>query len=145
MESTGVYWIPLYARLEACGMTGCLVNAQATKNGSGRKTDVLACQWIQQLHRDGFLAASFRPPAAICVLRSSVRQRERLLQDRARQIQPRQKALHLMNLKLTLVLTDLTGLTGMLKSAPTSANGKPRNTLPPGLTTGHFLSKQESR
>lgn len=113
MESTGIYWIPIYEILESRGMTVCLVNAQATKNVSGRKTDVLDCQWIQQLHTYGLLAASFRPPADICVLRSYVRQRESLLQQRARAIQHMQKALHLMNLKLTTVITDLTGLTGM--------------------------------
>jgi transposase len=113
MESTGIYWIPIYEILESRGMTVCLVNAQATKNVSGRKSDVLDCQWIQQLHTYGLLAASFRPPADICVLRSYVRQRESLLQQRAREIQHMQKALHLMNLKLTTVMTDLTGLTGM--------------------------------
>jgi len=113
MESTGIYWIPIYEILESRGMSVCLVNAQATKNVSGRKSDVLDCQWIQQLHTYGLLAASFRPPADICVLRSYVRQRESLLQQRAREIQHMQKALHLMNLKLTTVITDLTGLTGM--------------------------------
>lgn len=113
MESTGIYWIPIYEILESRGMTVCLVNAQATKNVSGRKSDALDCQWIQQLHTYGLLAASFRPPADICVLRSYVRQRESLLQQRAREIQHMQKALHLMNLKLTTVMTDLTGLTGM--------------------------------
>lgn len=113
MESTSIYWIPIYEILEARGLEVCLVNAQATKNVSGRKTDVLDCQWIQQLHTYGLLRASFRPPADICVLRAYVRQRENLLQERARQIQYMQKALHLMNLKLTTVLSDLTGLTGM--------------------------------
>jgi transposase len=113
MESTGIYWIAIYEILESRGMSVCLVNAQATKNVSGRKSDVLDCQWIQQLHTYGLLAASFRPPADICVLRSYVRQRESLLQQRAREIQHMQKALHLMNLKLTTVITDLTGLTGM--------------------------------
>jgi transposase len=113
MESTGIYWIAIYEILESRGMQVCLVNAQATKNVSGRKSDVLDCQWIQQLHTYGLLAASFRPPADICVLRSYVRQRESLLQQRAREIQHMQKALHLMNLKLTSVITDLTGLTGM--------------------------------
>lgn len=113
MESTGIYWIPIYEILESRGIRVCLVNAQATKNVSGRKSDVLDCQWIQQLHSYGLLAASFRPPADICVLRSYVRQRESLLQQRAREIQHIQKALHLMNLKLTTVITDLTGLTGM--------------------------------
>lgn len=113
MESTGVYWLPIYEILESRGMQVCLVNAQATKNVSGRKTDMLDCQWIQQLHTYGLLTASFRPPADICVLRSYVRQRESLLQQRAREIQHIQKALNLMNIKLTTVLTDLTGMTGM--------------------------------
>src|SRR5688572_18288526 len=73
MESTGIYWIPIYEILESRGMRVCLVNAQATKNVSGRKSDVLDCQWIQQLHSYGLLAASFRPPADICGLRSYVR------------------------------------------------------------------------
>lgn len=113
MESTGIYWLPIYEILEQRGMTVCLVNAQVTKNVTGRKSDVMDCQWIQQLHTYGLLAASFRPPADICVLRSYVRQREGLLQERSRQIQHMQKALHLMNLKLTTVLSDLTGVTGM--------------------------------
>lgn len=113
MESTGIYWLPIYELLESRGMQVCLVNAHATKNVSGRKSDLLDCQWIQQLHTYGLLAASFRPSAEICVLRSYVRQRESLLQQRARQIQHMQKALHLMNVKLTTVISDLTGLTGM--------------------------------
>jgi transposase len=113
MESTGIYWIAIYEILESRSLTVCLVNAQTTKNVSGRKRDVLDCQWIQQLHTYGLLAALFRPPADICVLRSYVRQRESLLQQRAKEIQHMQKALHLMNLKLTSVITDLTGLTGM--------------------------------
>jgi transposase len=113
MESTGIYWIPIYEILEGRGIEVCLVNAQATKNVSGRKTDMLDCQWIQRLHTYGLLTASFRPPADICVLRSYVRQRESLLQQRSREIQHIQKALHLMNVKLSTVLTDLTGLTGM--------------------------------
>jgi transposase len=113
MESTGVYWLPLYEILERRGIRVCLVNAQATKNVSGRKSDVLDCQWIQQLHTYGLLQASFRPPAEISTLRTYVRQREMLLQQRARHIQQMQKALHLMNLKLTSVITDITGLTGM--------------------------------
>lgn len=113
MESTGVYWLPIYEILERCGIAACLVNAYATKNVSGRKSDVLDCQWIQQLHTYGLLQASFRPPAEISTLRTYVRQREMLLQQRVRQIQHMQKALHLMNLKLTSVITDITGVTGM--------------------------------
>jgi len=114
LESTGVYWLPIYEILEARGLEVCLVNAQATKNVSGRKSDILDCQWIQQLHTYGLLRASFRPPADICTLRTYVRQREKLLQQRAAHIQQMQSALHLMNLKLTTVITDITGVTGML-------------------------------
>src|SRR5512145_918329 len=82
MEATGVYWIPLYELLEAEGLAVCLVNARHLKNVSGRKTDVLDCQWIQQLHTYGLLTASFRPPEQIAALRSLVRHREMLVQAR---------------------------------------------------------------
>jgi transposase len=113
MESTGIYWIPIYEILESCGLEVCLVNAHATKNVSGRKSDLLDCQWIQQLHTYGLLQPSFRPAVEICTLRSYVRQRETLLRQRASHIQHMQKALHLMNLKLTSVISDITGTTGM--------------------------------
>lgn len=113
MESTSVYWIPIYEVLESHGFEVCLVNARATKNVSGRKSDLLDCQWIQQLHTYGLLQASFRPPADIVTLRSYVRQRDNLLRYRAMHIQQMQKALELMNLKLTSVISDITGLTGM--------------------------------
>ncbi|MFN2201522.1 MAG: IS110 family transposase [Caldilineaceae bacterium] len=113
MESTSVYWIPLYEVLEHHGFEVCLVNARATKNVSGRKTDLLDCQWIQQLHTYGLLQASFRPPADMVTLRSYVRQRDNLLRYRSMHIQQMQKALELMNLKLTSVISDITGLTGM--------------------------------
>jgi transposase len=113
MESTGVYWIPLYEILEARGFDVNLVNARHVKNVSGRKTDILDCQWIQQLHTYGLLQPSFRPPEHICALRSLARQRDMLIQYRAAHIQHMQKALHLMNLQLTNVLSDITGVTGM--------------------------------
>ncbi len=113
MEATGVYWIPIYEILEARGLEVCLVNAYSARNVSGRKSDVLDCQWLQQLHTYGLLAASFRPPADINTLRSYVRQRESILRQRSAHIQHMQKALHLMNVKLTTVVTDITGLTGM--------------------------------
>jgi transposase len=113
MESTGVYWIPLYEILEAQGFAVYLVNARHLKNVSGRKTDVLDCQWLQQLHTYGLLKTSFRPPEQICAIRALVRQREMLVQYRAAHIQHMQKALDLMNLKLTNVLSDITGVTGM--------------------------------
>jgi transposase len=113
MESTGIYWIPLYEVLEAAGFEVKLVNAREVKNLPGRKTDILDCQWIQQLHSYGLLRASFRPPEQITALRSLVRHREQLTSGRAMHIQRMQKALHLMNLQLDNVLSDITGVTGM--------------------------------
>jgi transposase len=113
MESTGVYWIPLYEILEARGFEVCLVNARHLKNVSGRKTDVSDCQWIQQLHTYGLLRASFRPPDEICAMRALVRHRDMLIRYRSAHIQHMQKALQLMNLQLTNMLSDITGVTGM--------------------------------
>jgi transposase len=113
MESTGVYWIPLYEILEKRGLDVNLVNARHVKNVSGRKSDVLDCQWIQQLHTYGLLQPSFRPPEQICAIRSVVRHRDMLIRYRSAHIQHMQKALHLMNVQLTNVLSDITGVTGM--------------------------------
>jgi transposase len=113
MEATGVYWIPLFEILEAHGFIAYLVNARHLKNVSGRKSDVLDCQWIQQLHTYGLLKPSFRPPEEIVALRSLVRHREMLVQYRSAHIQHMQKALTQMNLRLTNVLSDITGVTGL--------------------------------
>jgi transposase len=113
MESTGVYWIPLFELLERRGFEVKLVDARHVKNVSGRKSDVLDCQWIQQLHTYGLLAGAFRPPDEVCVLRSYLRQREMLRQSASRHIQHMQKALQQMNLLLHNVVSDITGLTGM--------------------------------
>lgn len=113
MESTGVYWIPVYDILEERGFHVCLVNARHLKNVSGRKTDVLDCQWIQQLHTYGLLSASFRPPEQIVAIRSLVRHREMLVQYRSAHIQHMQKALTVMNVRLTNVLSDISGVTGL--------------------------------
>ena len=113
MEATGVYWMPLYEILEAAGFEVYLVNARHVKNVSGRKTDVLDCQWIQQLHTYGLLHPSFRPPEQIVAIRSLVRHREMLMRYRSAHIQHMQKAMNLMNLQLTNVLSDITGVTGM--------------------------------
>lgn len=113
MEATGVYWVPLYEILEERGFQVYLVNARHLKNVSGRKSDVLDCQWIQQLHTYGLLSASFRPPGEIVAIRSLVRHREMLVQYRSAHIQHMQKALTIMNLRLTNVLSDITGVTGM--------------------------------
>jgi len=113
LESTGVYWIPLYQILEDYGFQVKLVNARHVKHVPGRKSDVQDCQWLQQLESFGLLSNSFRPEAKICVLRSYMRQRQRLIQDASRHVQQMQKALTEMNIKLHQVLSDLTGLTGM--------------------------------
>ncbi|HHQ9283739.1 TPA: IS110 family transposase, partial [Legionella pneumophila] len=113
MESTGVYWIPVYELLEEKGFEVKLVDARRVKNVSGRKTDVLDCQWIQQLHTYGLLNGAFRPDNEICALRSYVRQRSMLIRSASRYIQQMQKALTQMNLQLHHVITDITGDTGM--------------------------------
>lgn len=113
MESTGVYWIPLFEVLERHGFEVKLVDARHVKNVSGRKSDVLDCQWLQQLHTYGLLAGAFRPPDEICVLRSYLRQREMLTQTASMHIQHMQKALQQMNLLLHNVVSDITGVTGM--------------------------------
>jgi transposase len=112
MESTGVYWIPLFELLESRGFTVYLVNARHVKNVSGRKSDVLDCQWLQQLMSFGLLSGAFRPQGEFCALRSVARLREMLLRYQARHIQHIQKALILMNLLLTEVITDVMGETG---------------------------------
>jgi transposase len=113
MESTGVYWIPIYEILEARGMEVWVVNARHLKNVPGRKSDVQDCQWLQQLHRYGLLTASFRPAEEMRVLRTYLRQRAMLLEHRAEHIQHMQKALQQMNVQLTQVVSDITGTTGL--------------------------------
>lgn len=113
MESTGVYWVPVYEILESRGIDVYLVNARHVKNVPGRKTDILDCQWIQQLHTYGLLRASFRPPEEVCALRSLARHRDNLIRYRSAHIQHMQKALQLMNVKLTQVVSDITGVTGL--------------------------------
>ena len=113
MESTSVYWIPIYEILEERGFELYLVNARQVKNVTGRKSDVLDCQWLQQLHTYGLLRGSFRPSQEICELRTLLRHRGNLIRWRAAHIQHMQKALNLMNLHLTNVISDITGVTGM--------------------------------
>ncbi len=113
MESTGVYWIPLFEILDSKGFDVKLVNPQFIKNVPGRKTDVVDCQWIQQLHSYGLLQGSFRPEEQICILRSYLRQRSMLVSDASQYIQRMQKALEQMNIKLNQVIRDITGTTGM--------------------------------
>lgn len=113
MESTGVYWIPIYEILDERGFEVLLVNARHIKNVPGRKTDVLDCQWVQQLHTYGLLQGSFRPADHICALRALVRHRDMLIRYRSAHIQHMQKALLMMNVQLTNVLSDITGVTGL--------------------------------
>jgi transposase len=113
MESTGVYWIPLYQILEERGFTVFLVNAQHVRNVPGRKSDVSDCQWIQYLHSVGLLKASFRPPAEICAIRSLWRHRESLIQMAAQHTMHRQKALSQMNVQIHHVLSEITGVSGL--------------------------------
>ena len=113
MESTSVYWIPIFELLDARGFTVFLVNARDAKHVPGRKTDVSDAQWLQRLHSYGLLRASFRPKGQIAELRAYVRQRERLLEYAASHIQHMQKALTEINLQLHHVVADITGSTGL--------------------------------
>jgi transposase len=113
MESTGVYWIPVFEMLESHGFEVRLVNARHVKNVPGRKSDVLDCQWLQQLHTYGLLRGAFRPVEQVCTLRAYVRQRAMLVRSAASYIQRMQKALAQMNLQLHNVVADITGVTGM--------------------------------
>ena len=113
MESTSVYWIPIYELLDERGFEVFLVNARDAKHVPGRKTDVNDAQWLQRLHSYGLLRASFRPKGEIIELRAYLRQRERLLDTAASHIQYIQKAMTEMNLQLHHVVSDITGATGM--------------------------------
>lgn len=112
MESTGVYWIALYELLESRGFTVFLVNARHVKNVSGRKSDVIDCQWLQQLLSFGLLAGAFRPEQTVCALRAVSRQRDTLINEQARHVQRLQKILTQMNIQLTNVISDIVGHSG---------------------------------
>lgn len=113
MESTGVYWIPLMQVLEERGFEVLLVDPHHLKGVPGRKSDVLDCQWLQQLHAHGLLRGAFRPTDDVCRLRSLVRHRDKLIRQASDQVRRMQKSLTQMNLQLTGVLSDITGATGM--------------------------------
>jgi transposase len=112
MESTGVYWIPVFELLELRGFEVLLVNARAVRMVPGRKTDVNDAQWLQQLHEHGLLRGSFRPHERVMRLRALLRHRENLIEQAASQIQRMQKALMQMNVQLHHVVSDITGATG---------------------------------
>ncbi|MYF01942.1 MAG: IS110 family transposase, partial [Gammaproteobacteria bacterium] len=113
MEATGVYWIPVYELLERAGFEVRLVDPRATKRLDGRKSDVLDCQGIRQMMSMGMLSGAYRTPDAFCALRSYVRQRARLIQERSRQVLHMQKALTQMNVQLDNVLSELVGKSGL--------------------------------
>ena len=112
MESTGVYWIPLYDVLEKHGIRPCLVDARGMKNVPGRRTDWHECQWLQFLHSVGLLRAAFRPDGEVCAVRSLVRHRNDLVQMTNQHIQHIHKALTQMNVQIHHVIDDITGVTG---------------------------------
>ena len=112
MESTGVYWIPLYELLERRGFEVMLVDARHVKGVHGRKSDVLDCQWLQQLLSYGLLRAAFRPHEQFCALRELNRLRSRTLRDQGRSVQHMQKAMTLMNIQLGRAISDVAGVTG---------------------------------
>ena len=113
MESTGVYWIPLYEILEARSFEVYLVNARHAKNLPGRKKDEADAQWLRRLHTFGLLNNSFRPESEMCALRAYMRHRADLIEHRAAHIQHMQKALQQMNVRLSPTVKDITGITGM--------------------------------
>lgn len=113
MESTGVYWIPLFQILEKRGFEVKLVNAHHVKNVPGRKTDVEDCQWIQHLHAVGLLRGSFRPEDEVCAIRSLWRHRDNLIQLATVHLQHMQKSLDQMNVQIHHVISDLAGTTGL--------------------------------
>ena len=113
MESTGVYWIPVYNVLEQHGIKPCLVNPRNMKNVPGKRTDFHECQWIQHLHSLGLLHSAFRPDAEVCAVRSLMRHRNDLVTMASEHIQHMQKALTQMNVQFQHVISDITGLTGL--------------------------------
>ena len=112
MESTGVYWIPLFEILQQRGIRPCLVNARHMKNVPGRRTDWHECQWLQFLHSVGLLRAAFRPGQDVCAVRTVLRHRNELVSAASQHVQHMHKALTQMNLQIHHVISDITGLTG---------------------------------
>ena len=113
MEATGVYWIPVYEILETRGFEVLLVNARHIRNVPGRKSDVTDCEWLRELHSVGLLRGSFRPTAGIVALRTYMRHRQTVVEMASTGTLRMQKALVQMNLQLPLVVSDLTGVTGL--------------------------------
>jgi transposase len=112
MESTGVYWIPLFEALEQCGFECLLISSRSLRRVSGRKSDIADAQWIQTLHSYGLLESSFRPQADLIALRSLLRHRRSLIDHRSPHVLHMQKALLQMNIQLSQAVSDVTGVTG---------------------------------
>lgn len=113
MESTGVYWIPIFQILDSYGFEIILVNARHVKNVPGRKTDVQDCQWLQYLHSVGLLRGSFRPDQDVCAVRSLLRHRDTMVKAASSHVQHIQKALTQMNFQIHNVISDIVGVTGL--------------------------------
>ena len=113
MESTGVYWIPLFEILDNRGFEVLLANARQISHVPGRKTDMLDCQWLQLLHSCGLLRGSFRPCDEICRLRALIRERNTMVEQRADWVRRMQKCLDQMNVCVHHAVSDITGVTGM--------------------------------
>ena len=113
MESTGVYWIPLFEILDNRGFDVNLVNARQISHVPGRKTDMIDCQWLQLLHACGLLRGSFRPGDDICRLRALIRERNTIVDNRSDWVRRMQKSLDQMNICVHHAVSDITGVTGM--------------------------------
>jgi transposase len=113
MESTGVYWIPLFEVLESMGFKCLLISSRSLRRVSGRKSDIIDAQWIQTLHSYGLLESSFRPQADVVALRTLLRHRAQMLEHRAPHILHMQKSMLQMNVQLSQALSDITGETGI--------------------------------
>jgi transposase len=125
MESTGVYWIPIFQILDAYGFDVILVNARHVKNVPGRKTDIQDCQWLQFLHSVGLLRGSFRPAQDVCAVRSLLRHRDNMVKAASSHVQHIQKSLTQMNLQIHNVI-DITGVTGLAMDAILSGEHNPK-------------------
>ncbi len=127
MESTGVYWVPVFEVLERRGLDVQLISTKHLRAVPGRKTDVIDCQWIQHLHECGLLLGSFRPIDSICELRGFMRHKASLVEESSRRIQRMQKAMEQMNFQLHKVVSDITGTTGLaIISAVVSGERDPK-------------------
>jgi transposase len=143
MESTGVYWVILYAVLEEAGIEVYLVNGRDVKNVPGRKSDVKDCQWLRQLHSYGLLRKSFIPDAAIRKVRSYVRLRQDHIRAAATQVHLMQKALTQMNIRLAEVINDISGASGMRILAAILAGERDAHVLTELCTESILKKKKE--